>query len=148
MKMIDIKNIEDNFKEIGIELKDSKGNYKSMYNIFEEISKVWHELKLNDYIEFYKNSTDMYIYTKATGEIYSKEYKWGKSEFWIDEATKILSNRGLSLKKFGGIDNVCLGDSSYPIIMITFKNGIELYAEEQSPFWAVEENNKILECFK
>jgi len=56
-----------------------------------------------------------------------------------------LSTRELSLKDFGGIESVCIGDSGYPLCTITFKNGIEIYAENQSPLWAVEENDKILD---
>lgn len=139
--------IESLFNKIGINLKDNNGNYKSLYDIFGEVAGKWYELNLNDYIEFYNNSSNMRIYD-ITGKIYPEKYEWGKSEFWIDEATKILSTRGLSLKQFNGIDRVDIGDSGYPYTMIKFKNGVEIYAEGQSPSWAVEENNKILNRYK
>ena len=139
--------IEKSFSKVGVDLKDKNGNCKSLYDIFGEIAEKWHKLNLNDYVEFYKESTNIRIYD-TTGKIYPAKYEWGKSEFWIDETTKILSVRGLSLKQFDGIDRVDIGDSSYPYTIIRFKNGVEIYAEGQSPSWAIEENDKILNRYQ
>lgn len=142
--MKNFSEIKSSFNKIGVTLKDDDGNFKSSYDIFNEVAEKWHKLNLNDYVKFYGDSSAMRIYTRSTGKTYPEKYEWGKPEFWIDEATKILSTKGLSLKDFEGIDSVCIGDSSYPVTTIKFKNGIEIYAEEQSPLWAIEENDKLL----
>lgn len=48
IKIMDIKNIESKFKKIGVNIKHLNGGYKSWYDIFEEIAKIWHENNLND----------------------------------------------------------------------------------------------------
>ena len=92
----------------------------------------------------------MRIFEIGTGKDYPKDCKdgWGNPEFWINEANKLLSDRGLNLNDFGGITEVCIGNSSYPITKIIFKNELEIFAEEQSPPWTKEENDKTLNKFK
>lgn len=90
----------------------------------------------------------MRIWLRGTGEIYPEKYEWGKPEFWIDEVTKILSSRGLKLEDFKGISEVYIGSCSEPYTTIRFNNGIEIYAENQSPLWAIDENDMILNKLK
>lgn len=87
----------------------------------------------------------MDIWIKATGEKYPEKYEWGKSDYWINIVNQILSKRNLSIKDFDGINNICIGDASYPINLITFNKGLlSVYDEINSPPWTAEENNKIL----
>lgn len=86
----------------------------------------------------------MLIIIKATGKVYPEKYEWGKEAFWNKEASNILEKRGLSLVSVGGIRQVLIGNSSEPVTTIEFNNGVEIYAENQSPPWAKEENDKIL----
>lgn len=145
--MININEFKNKCAKLGIDIQKNNGQYKSWYDIFNELSGVWHKYNLNDYVKFYNESANVRIIEKATGKTYPEEYEWGKSEFWIDETTNILISRGLRIKDFGSISDVYIGNASEPYITIRFKNGIEIYAENQSPFWAIEENNKILSSF-
>ena len=41
---IDIEEVKNNFKEIGIDVIDEDGNFKCWYKILEEMSEKWNEL--------------------------------------------------------------------------------------------------------
>lgn len=86
----------------------------------------------------------MKILSKSTGREYPSEYEWGKSSYWEYITILMLSKRNLSIEKFGSIKNVLIGDSSYPLNLIEFENGLEIYDEINSPSWAIEENDKLL----
>ncbi|MBY6973069.1 UNVERIFIED_ORG: hypothetical protein B2H98_13165 [Clostridium botulinum] len=86
----------------------------------------------------------MEIWERATGKEYSKEHEWGKEEYWNNQVSNILKRIGLEV--IFEIVDVCLGNASYPVNEIKLNNGLMIFDEENSPTWAKNKNNEILNC--
>ncbi|NFE93701.1 hypothetical protein FDB52_02915 [Clostridium botulinum] len=84
----------------------------------------------------------MEIWERATGKEYSKEHEWGKEEYWNNQVSNILKRIGL--EGMFEIVDVCLGNASYPVNEIKLNNGLMIFDEENSPTWAKNKNNEIL----
>lgn len=72
--MKDYDEIENAFKKIGVCLKDSDGNFRTWYDIFEEVAEIWNKTKSNEdralkhrerLIKTYKDKTALDFYIKC-----------------------------------------------------------------------------------
>ncbi|EKN42997.1 hypothetical protein [Clostridium botulinum] len=74
-----------------------------------------------------------------------KDLEWGQEKYWQDRLMEIWSNHGVKgIAPTNEIESVHVGNASYPLNEIILKDGKKFYDELNSPSWAYEENQKML----
>ncbi len=76
------------------------------------------------------------------GQEYPSKYEWGKEEHWNNTLKKMMEAR--LVKNYPKIEMVIVGDSCNPYTEIYLEDGTMLYDENSSPWWSVDENDKVL----